>query len=120
MKELGYDGEIGRVWTYADRLHDAERLARALASRHAEGARVAVYANNVPEWVLLACFMGPAGSERPDDADLQAFVRARLAPQKSPQFWIWVDEWPLTGSGKIQKFKFCEAYEVGEFERQPI
>ena len=47
LKELGYDGEIGRVWTYAELLRDAERLARALASRHAEGARVAVYANNI-------------------------------------------------------------------------
>ena len=61
LKELGYDGEVGRVWTYADLLHDAERLARALASRHEEGARVAVYANNVPEWVLLELGCALAG-----------------------------------------------------------
>ncbi|MEY4784011.1 MAG: hypothetical protein RIR41_1946, partial [Pseudomonadota bacterium] len=53
LKELGYDGAILRTWTYAELLADAERLARALASRHAEGARVAAYANNIPEWVLL-------------------------------------------------------------------
>ena len=61
LKELGYDGEIGRTWTYAELLTDARRLARALASRHAEGARVAVYANNVPEWVLLEVACGLAG-----------------------------------------------------------
>jgi fatty-acyl-CoA synthase len=60
----------------------------------------------------VACFMRPAGDDRPDDASLKAFIRERLAPQKTPQFWIWVEEWPLTGSGKIQKFKLREAFVV--------
>jgi fatty-acyl-CoA synthase len=58
----------------------------------------------------VACFMRPVGDQRPDDASLKAFIRERLAPQKTPQFWIWVDDWPLTGSGKIQKFKLREAF----------
>ncbi len=61
LKELGYDGAVGRTWTYAQLLDDAERLARALASRHEEGARVAVYANNIPEWILLELACGLAG-----------------------------------------------------------
>ena len=61
LKELTYTGEIARTWTYAQLLADTERLARALASRHEEGARVAVYANNVPEWVLLELACGLAG-----------------------------------------------------------
>ena len=61
LKELTYDGAIARTWTYAGLLADAERLARALASRHGEGARIAVYANNVPEWVLLELACGLAG-----------------------------------------------------------
>ena len=61
LKELGYDGAIGRTWTYAQLLADVERLARALAARHAEGARIAVYANNLPEWVLLELACGLAG-----------------------------------------------------------
>jgi len=61
LKELTYEGTVARTWTYAELLHDAERLARALASRHTEGARVAVYANNVPEWVLLELACGLAG-----------------------------------------------------------
>jgi fatty-acyl-CoA synthase len=64
---------------------------------------------------LVACFMRATGTERPDDADLRAFVRERLAPHKTPVHWIWVDEWPLTGSGKIQKFKLRE-----DFERRAV
>ena len=68
----------------------------------------------------VACFMRAADGERPDDATLKAFVRARLAPHKSPRSWIWVDQWPLTGSGKIQKFKLREAFQRGEYEPQPV
>ena len=61
MKALDYDGTILRTWSYAELLEEAERLARALASRHDEGARIAVYANNVPEWVLLEIASALAG-----------------------------------------------------------
>jgi len=61
LKELTYSGKIARVWTYAELLADCERLARAMASRHAEGARVAIFANNIPEWVLLELACGLAG-----------------------------------------------------------
>jgi fatty-acyl-CoA synthase len=50
LKELLADGSIGRVWSYSELLHDAEGLARALSTRHAEGARVTVFAGNIPEW----------------------------------------------------------------------
>ena len=39
-----------------------------------------------------------------DPAALKAHCRALIAPQKCPAHWIAVDNWPLTGSGKIQKF----------------
>ncbi|MEO1552739.1 MAG: AMP-binding protein [Pseudomonadota bacterium] len=61
LKELGYDGAIRRTWTYAQLMAESERLAKALASRHKEGARIAVYANNVPEWVILELACGLAG-----------------------------------------------------------
>ncbi|HAE27111.1 MAG TPA: long-chain fatty acid--CoA ligase, partial [Hyphomonas adhaerens] len=61
LKALDYDGSIVRSWSYSELLFDVERLARALANRHEEGARVAVYANNVPEWVLLELACGLAG-----------------------------------------------------------
>ncbi|MEM6705501.1 MAG: AMP-binding protein [Acidobacteriota bacterium] len=54
-------GGEGRRWTYAELLADAERVARALASCFDKGERVAVWAPNVPEWVLLEYGAGLAG-----------------------------------------------------------
>ena len=45
---------------------------------------------------------------------MKAFIRERLSPQKTPKHWIWVERWPLTGSGKIQKFKLAEQFAAGE------
>ena len=64
----------------------------------------------------VACFVRASGETRPDGGALKAFIRERLSPQKTPAFWIWVEDWPLTGSGKIQKFKLREGFEAGEFE----
>ncbi|MGI9613320.1 MAG: class I adenylate-forming enzyme family protein [Acidimicrobiales bacterium] len=74
-------------------------------------AEVAVV--GIPDELLgeqVACFMRPAGDDRPSDADLKAFARDRISPQKTPTFWVWVDEWPLTGSGKIRKFQLRDAF----------
>lgn len=64
----------------------------------------------------VACFMRSGSGRQNNAADLKAFVRERLSPQKTPVYWVWVDDWPLTGSGKIQKFKLSEKFEQGEFE----
>ena len=40
--------------------------------------------------------------------DLQAFVKARLAPHKYPRFVEFVDELPKTATGKIQRFRLRE------------
>ncbi|MGE0045053.1 MAG: class I adenylate-forming enzyme family protein [Hyphomonadaceae bacterium] len=61
----------------------------------------------------VACFMRPRGAARPSPGELKAFIRERLSPQKTPAYWIWVDAWPLTGSGKIQKFALRDAFEQG-------
>lgn len=67
---------------------------------------------------VVACFMRAAGARQPADADLKAFIRARLAPHKTPQHGVLVDEWPLTGSGKIQKFKLRESFGIDVREPQ--
>ena len=61
LVEAGIDGRIGRAWTYAELLADAEKLACALVSRYRPGERIAVWAPNVPEWVLLEYAAGLAG-----------------------------------------------------------
>jgi fatty-acyl-CoA synthase len=50
-----------RRWSYRELLHDAERTARALLRLFKPGERVAVYAANSPEWVLLQHGMSLAG-----------------------------------------------------------
>ena len=39
---------------------------------------------------------------------LFAYVRQHLAPHKTPSRWFAVEEYPMTGSGKIQKFQLRE------------
>jgi len=50
-------------------------------------------------------FIRPGAGRSPDPAALSAYVRARLAPFKTPRLWAVVDHFPLTGSAKIQKFR---------------
>ena len=50
-----------RTWTYAELLAVAERAARALLARFAPGDRIAVWAPNCPEWMLLQHGVSLAG-----------------------------------------------------------
>jgi len=49
-----------------------------------------------------------AGHGRPAVAELTSFLRDRIASHKTPVFWAFRDELPLTPSGKIQKFVLRE------------
>jgi len=83
---------------------------------HDAVAEVAVVGVPDEKWgEQVACFMRAGGADKPDGAALKGFIRERLSPQKTPAYWIWVDDWPLTGSGKIQKFKLRDAFAAGEF-----
>jgi fatty-acyl-CoA synthase len=50
-----------REWRFGELLADAERIASALSAHFAPGDRVAVWAGNCPEWVLLEFAAGLAG-----------------------------------------------------------
>jgi len=50
------------------------------------------------------------GSAREDE--LVEFLRGRLARFKVPRYFRFVDEFPLTASGKVQKFRLREAHEA--------
>ncbi|MCC8179539.1 MAG: AMP-binding protein [Planctomycetes bacterium] len=65
----------------------------------------------VPDEVLgeaVAAFviLHPNADVRPED--MQDLARAKIAPYKVPQYIWMVDEFPLTASGKIQKFLLRE------------
>lgn len=55
------DPSARRSWTYAGLLADSEQVARALLARFEPGERVAVWAPNEPEWVLLELGAALAG-----------------------------------------------------------
>ncbi len=63
----------------------------------------------------LAAFLRTHDAARPTVAALRAHVRQRLAAPKTPRYWIFLDEFPLTGSGKIQKFVLRERWDRGEY-----
>ena len=53
----------------------------------------------------VAAFIRPAVGARVDKHELFAYLREHLSPHKTPRHWFEVDAFPMTGSGKIQKFK---------------
>jgi fatty-acyl-CoA synthase len=67
----------------------------------------------------VAAFVRPAGDDPPSVAELATHVRARLAAYKAPRTWVIVDAFPLTGSGKIQKFVLRDRYLNGELAPTP-
>jgi fatty-acyl-CoA synthase len=72
----------------------------------------------VPDRIMgeeLAAFISTSG-DQPGAYELHAHVRARLAGPKAPRYWVFLEEFPLTGSGKIQKFVLRESWGRGEFQ----
>ena len=47
------DGSIGKSWTYEELYSDCLELAKRMSSRHKKGTRIAVWAPNYPEWVII-------------------------------------------------------------------
>jgi fatty-acyl-CoA synthase len=83
---------------------------------HPAIAEIAVVGVPDEKWgEQVACFMRCSGHNKPTPGELKAFIRERLSAQKTPAYWIWVEQWPLTGSGKIQKFKLGEGFAAGEY-----
>lgn len=79
---------------------------------HPDVAEVAVV--GVPDKRLgeaVAAFVRPAPGRSMDRKALAAHCRAQIAAQKTPAHWIEVAQWPLTGSGKIQKFELRRRWE---------
>jgi len=84
--------------------------------RHPAVAEAAVLGLPEPKWgEEVAAFVRPAAGKVFEPAEAEAWLRERLAPHKVPRHWFVVDAFPLTGSGKVQKFKLREAWQRGEF-----
>ena len=64
----------------------------------------------------VGAFLRAAPGQTLDRNALFAYLREHLSPQKTPRFWYEIEQFPLTGSGKIQKFALREAWERGDYE----
>jgi fatty-acyl-CoA synthase len=76
---------------------------------HPHVADVAVVGVPDEHWgEIVAAFIRPRGTA-PTEEDLHAYCRQHLAPYKTPRLWVFVDAFPLTPSGKVQKYKLRES-----------
>jgi fatty-acyl-CoA synthase len=82
---------------------------------------VAVLGLPDPTWgEIVAAVLVPADpGQLPGAAELHDLCRTHLAPHKTPARWFGVTELPLTGSGKIQKFRLREQIDGGELKELP-
>jgi fatty-acyl-CoA synthase len=62
----------------------------------------------------LGAFLRAAPGQSIEKEALFAYLREHLAPHKTPRHWFEVDSYPLTGSGKIQKFALRQQWQEGQ------
>ena len=88
---------------------------------HEDVADVAVLGIPDPVWgEQVAAFIRPAAGRTPDPERLLAYCRDRLAPHKAPRHWTTLDAFPLTPSGKVQKFVLREQFVAAMADRREI
>jgi fatty-acyl-CoA synthase len=92
------------------------REIEELLFTHPGVAEVAVLGVPDDKWgeELAAVVRRAPGHEAVTEQELRSFVRERLSPQKAPRKWAFLDELPLTPSGKIQKFVLRDRFVSGE------
>ena len=81
---------------------------------HPSVGEVAVVGLPDDKWgETVAAFLRPAPGCTIDKGELFAYIREHLAPHKTPKDWFAVETFPLTASGKIQKFKLRDQWADG-------
>jgi fatty-acyl-CoA synthase len=87
------------------------REIEELLFSHPSVADVAVVGIPDAQWgEVVAAFVRPAAGQALTEAELFAYCREHLAAQKTPKHWVFVEAFPLTPSGKVQKFVLREQF----------
>ena len=88
-----------------------------LLFKHEAVGEVAVVGLPDDTWgETVGAFVRPAPGHDVDKGQLFNYLREHLAPHKTPRQWFSIEEFPFTGSGKIQKYKLREQWLAGEHD----
>ena len=86
----------------------------AVLVEHAQIRQVAVVGLPDEKWgEIIAAFM--LSETTPELHELKAYCQKHLSAQKTPTTWVQVPEFPLTGSGKVQKFAIRDKFLAGGY-----
>ncbi len=123
MDERGFVKITGRVKEMI--IRGGENLFPAeienVLIEHTNVAEVAVVGVPDAKWGEIAiCFIRPNDPSLLSKDELVAHCRSHLAAQKTPSQWFAVQDFPLTGSGKIRKFKLRDSFVDGEFDGKAL
>jgi fatty-acyl-CoA synthase len=111
MDDDGYVKIVGRIKdmiirggenVYPREIEEYLHTHPAIAEVQVVGVPDAKYGEEVMAWVKLR----PGASMRDDD--VRAYCQGKLAHYKVPRYVRLVDEFPMTVTGKVQKFKLRE------------
>jgi fatty-acyl-CoA synthase len=117
MDERGYCYIVGRLKDMIIRGGENiyPREIEEVLFRHPSVAEIAVIGLPDDKWgEIVGAVVRPTPGTAPAVAELQDWVRQHLSRHKTPVAWFNTDTFPLTGSGKIQKFRLVEMWQAGE------
>jgi fatty-acyl-CoA synthase len=111
MDDDGYVNIVGRIKDmiirggeniYPREIEEFLLTLDAISDAYVIGVPSERYGEEVMAWVKLR----PGADATPDD--LTRLCQGRIATYKIPRYWRLVDEFPMTVTGKIQKFRMRE------------
>jgi fatty-acyl-CoA synthase len=113
MDERGYCRIVGRIKDMiirgGENIYPRE-IEEVLFSHPAVGDVAVVGAPDEKWGEQVVAFVRLAPGGRVSAQELHNFVREHLAPHKTPREWVFIDELPMTASGKVQKFALRERF----------
>ena len=123
MDERGFLRITGRIKDMIIRggLNIYPREIEEMLFQHPAIADVAVLGIPDEKWgEQIAAVVRPVDpANKPDPAELENWCRERIASHKTPAIWYFTDVFPMTPSGKIQKFKLQDDIAAGTLTAAP-